>query len=145
MKDFRNMTGLEVFEAVIRGECPAPAIATAIPMRFAAAEHGYIRLIARADAHHLNTYGLVHGGFAATVLDTAGACAIQATLEAGVGSSTIDLHVKYLRPVPREMDLVAEGRVLNLSRRLGLAEATLKDEAGRLLATASLTSMILRD
>ncbi|HMM77793.1 MAG TPA: PaaI family thioesterase [Gammaproteobacteria bacterium] len=145
MKDPEQMTGLEYFEAMVRGEIPHAAIAALIPMRFVAAEHGYIRLLAHADARHTNPYGPVHGGFAATVLDSAGACAVQAALEAGVGSTTIDLHVKYLRPVPQGETMIAEARVINLSRRLGLADATLKDEAGKLYATAGVTCMILRD
>lgn len=145
MKDPLQMSGLEYFEAMVRGDVPHAAMASLIPMRFVAAEHGYIRLTARADARHTNPYGPVHGGFAATVLDSAGACAVQAALDVGVGSTTIDLHVKYLRPLPQDSLLIAESRVTNLSRRLGTAEATLKDEAGKLYATASITCMILRD
>lgn len=144
MKDPLQMSGLEYFEAMVSGAQPHARMAAMIPMRFVAAEHGYIRLIARADARHTNPYGPVHGGFAATVLDSAGACAVQAALEAGVGSTTIDLHVKYLRPLPQDMDLIAESRVTNLSRRLGTADATLKDAAGKLYATAAITCMILR-
>ncbi len=145
MKDFSQMTGLEYFEAMVRGDVPHAEMAKVVPMRFVAAAHGYIRLVAQADARHTNPYGPVHGGFAATVLDSAGACAVQAALEAGVGSTTIDLHVKYMRPVPEDTAMIAEARVTHLSRRLGLADATLKDEAGKLYATASITCMILRD
>jgi|LNFM01.1.fsa_nt_gb uncharacterized protein (TIGR00369 family) len=145
MKEPLEMTGLEYFQAMVSGEQPHAEMAKLIPMRFVAAEQGYIRVTARADARHTNPYGPVHGGFAATVLDSAGACAVQAALEAGVGSTTIDLHVKYLRPLPQDTLLIAEARVTNLSRRLGIAEATLKDEAGKLYATASVTCMILRD
>lgn len=139
------MTGLEYFEAMVRGEIPHAPIAALVSMQFVAAGHGYIRLVAHADARHTNSNGPVHGGFAATVLDSAGACAVQAALEAGVGSTTIDLHVKYLRPVPQDRAMIVEARVTSLSRRLGIAEATLKDEAGKLYATGSITCMILRD
>ena len=145
MKEPIEMAGLEYFEAMVRGELPHAEMAGVIPMRFVAAGHGYIRLTARADARHTNPYGSVHGGFAATVLDSAGACAVQAALEAGIGSTTIDLHVKYLRPLPQDTLLVVEAGVTNLSRRLGIADATLKDEAGKLYATAAITCMILRD
>lgn len=144
MKDPLEMSGLEYFEAMVRGDQPHAAMAAMIPMRFVAARHGYIRVVARADARHTNPYGPVHGGFAATVLDSAAACAVQAALEAGVGSTTIDLHVKYLRPLPQDADLIAEAEVTNLSRRLGIADATLRDAAGKLYATATVTCMILR-
>lgn len=145
MKDPLQMTGLEYFEAMVRGDVPHAAMASLIPMRFVAARHGYIKILAHADARHTNPYGPVHGGYAATVLDSAGACAVQAALEAGVGSTTIDLHVKYLRPLPQDTTLIAEAHVVNLSRRLGIADATLTDEAGKLYATAAVTCMILRD
>ena len=98
----------------------------------------------RADGRHLNPLGGVHGGFAATVLDSVTGCAVHTMLEAGVGYGTVDLHVKMLRPVPRDVDLVAEGRVINLSKNLGVAEGTLKTPDGKLLAHASATCMIQR-
>jgi uncharacterized protein (TIGR00369 family) len=140
-----EMNGLDYFRAMIAGVQPHARMAEQIPMRFVAADHGYIRLIARADARHTNPYGPVHGGFAATVLDSAAACAVQTALEAGVGSTTIDLHVKYLRPLTQDTDLVVEARLSNLSRRLGVAEGTITDAAGKLYASASVTCMVLRD
>ena len=145
MKQPIEMSGLEFFQAMIRGEQAHAEIASLIPMQCVAAEHGYIRFTARADARHTNPYGPVHGGFAATVLDSATACAVQTAMAPGVGSTTIDLHVKYLRPLPQDTLLIAEARVTNLSRRLGIAEGTLTDEAGKLYASASVTCMILRD
>ncbi len=140
-----EMNGLDYFRAMIAGEQAHARMAEQIPMRFVAADHGYIRIIARADARHTNPYGPVHGGFAATVLDSAAACAVQTALEAGVGSTTIDLHVKYFRPLPQATDLIVEARLTNLSRRLGVADGTITDAAGKLYASASVTCMVLRD
>ena len=105
-------------------------------------EHHFI---ARAGEQHTNPFGPVHGGFAATVLDSAGACAVHTTVEQGVGSTTIDLHVKYFRPVPQDVDLIADARVTNVSKRLGVADCTLTDDTGKLYAQATVTCMILRD
>ena len=92
----------------------------------------------------MNPLGGVHGGFAATVLDSVTGCAVHARLEAGVGIGTIDLNVKMLKAVPLEQDLVAEGRVINISRSLGVSEASLRDAEGTLLAHATATCAILR-
>ena len=143
--NWNDYTGLDYFKAMIAGETPHARMASQIPMRCVAAEHGFLRFIARAGAHHTNPFGPVHGGFAATVLDSAGACAVHTTVEQGVGSTTIDLHVKYFRPVPQDVDLIADARVTNVSKRLGVADCTLTDDSGKLYAQATVTCIILRD
>ena len=88
--------------------------------------------------------GGVHGGFAATVMDTVTACAVHSALPAGVSYSTIDLNVKMVRPVPQNQRLIAKGSLMNLSKSLGISEGTLTTEEGKLLATATATCLILR-
>jgi uncharacterized protein (TIGR00369 family) len=139
-----SMTGLELIRAGIKGELPPPSITETMPMTIEQADSGYVKFSARADGRHLNPLGGVHGGFAATVLDSVTGCAVHTLLEAGVGYGTIDLSVKMLRPVPRDVDLVAEGRVLNMSRNLGVSEGSLKTADGKLLALATATCMIQR-
>jgi len=138
------MSGLEVFQAMRDGKLPHPSMADTIPMRVTDASPGYVKFSARADRRHVNPLGGVHGGFAATVLDSVTGCAVHTLLEAGVGIGTIDLHVKMLKAVPIEQDLIAEGRVINLSRSLGVSEASLRDAEGTLLAHATATCAILR-
>lgn len=101
-------------------------------------------MTARADNRHLNPLGGVHGGFAATVLDSVTGCAVHTMLEAGVGYGTVDLHIKMLRPVPRDVDLIAEGRVFHLSRNLGVPEGTLKTLDDKIIAQGSATCLIQR-
>lgn len=115
----------------------------AVPFRPVAAGEGWIRFLTRADVRHRNPFGTVHGGYVSTVLDAATACAVHTRLPAGQLAATIDFQVKILRPVPRDCELWAEGRTLNLSRRLGVAEATLKDASGKLYAHATATCMVL--
>ena len=76
--------------------------------------------------------GGVHGGFAATVLDSATGAAVHTMLDPGESYSTIDLNVKMLRPVPRGIELRAKGKVIHMSRRLGISDATLTDDNGKI-------------
>ncbi len=138
-----NMTGLALIRAVVAGQLPPPSIATTMPMTIVEAHEGRVVFSAMANASHLNPMGGVHGGFAATVLDSVTGCAVHTMLGAGVAYGTIDLSVKMIRPVPQDEELLAEGKVLNLSTSLGISEGTLKSADGRLLATATATCMII--
>ena len=137
-----TLTGLQLLQAAAAGQLPRASISDTMGMTGLTAEEGRIVIRARADERHLNALGGVHGGFAAAVLDTVTGCAVHTLLGPGVGYGTVDLGVKMLRPVPRGEDLVAEGRVTHLSRSLGVAEGTLRDAAGKLLASASATCFI---
>ena len=139
-----TMTGLELMQSMLDGLIPAPSISTTIPMQGVLVESGKVVFQARADQRHLNPLGAVHGGFAATVMDTVTGCAVHTLLGAGDGYGTIDLNVKMMRPVPRDIDLIAEGRVLNVSKSLAVSEGTLKDAEGKLYAHATATLMLLR-
>ncbi|KCX23124.1 PaaI family thioesterase, partial [Acinetobacter baumannii] len=92
----------------------------------------------------LNPLGGVHGGFAATVLDSVTGCAVHTMLPAGVGYGTIDLNVKMCRPLPQNQVLIATGKVINLSKNLGISEGKITDEEGKLYAYATATCMIIR-
>jgi uncharacterized protein (TIGR00369 family) len=140
----KKMTGLELMQAMIAGKFPAASMAETIPMNGMLAEHGRVQFEAIADERHLNPLGGVHGGFAATVMDSATGCAIHTVLEAGVGYGTIDLNVKMLKAVPKNVRLIAEGKVVHVSKSIGAAEGTLKDSNGTLYAHATATCMIIR-
>jgi uncharacterized protein (TIGR00369 family) len=142
--EIEEMTGLEVLQAMALGELPAASITTTIPMTFVKIEEGRVLFHAIANDSHLNPMGGVHGGFAATVLDSVTGCAVHTLLNAGVGYGTIDLNVKMIRPVPKNEKLIAEGNIINLSKSLGVSEGTLKSQDGKLLATATATCMIIR-
>lgn len=137
-----NMTGLEIMQAMVQGALPHPSIAETIPMKSVLAEKGRIVFEVKADGRHLNPLGGIHGGFSATVMDSVTGCAVHTMLDAGVGYGTVDLNVKMLKPVPRDITLIAEGRIINVSRSLGVSEGTLKDETGKLYAYSTATCMI---
>jgi len=141
--NLETMTGLEIIQAIARGVLPHPSIANTVPMQFLEAEKGRVRFRAKATEHHVNPMGGTHGGFACTVLDSVTGCAVHTMLEAGVPYATIELSVKMVRPVPRDNWLMAEGRIINLSRSLGVSEGTLSDESGKLYAHATCSCMII--
>lgn len=105
---------------------------------------GSIHFKVQADSRHLNPLGGVHGGFAATVLDSVTGCAVHTLLEAGIGYGTIDLNIKMCRPIPKNKELLAVGTVLNMSKNLGISEGKITDEDGKLYAHATATCMIIR-
>ncbi|SDJ11814.1 uncharacterized domain 1-containing protein [Ferrimonas sediminum] len=137
-----NLTGLQLMQAMIDGQLPAPSISHTIPMVATGAEAGKVRFEVQADDRHLNPLGGVHGGFTATVMDSVTGCAVHTLLSAGVGYGTVDLNVKMVRPVPRGVTLIAEGKVINLSRSLGISEGTLTDRDGKVYAHATASCMI---
>ena len=143
MKGWESYSGLEVNQGIASGEIPAPSIAETMAMDFTYAESGYVKFHATADERHLNPMGGVHGGFSATVLDSVTGCAVHTMLEAGVGFGTIDLQVKMVRPVPLNEAVIAEGKILNMSRNLGISEGSIKTKDGKLLAHATCTCMII--
>src|SRR5215510_14326499 len=116
MPERNSLTGLEYMQAVVAEKIPMPQMAQTIPMKCVAAERGGVTFWARAHERHLNRADNVHGGFTATVMDSVASCALRTMLEPGVGFVTIELNVKLLRPVPKETDLRAVGKTINVSR-----------------------------
>lgn len=139
-----EIDGLKLLKGMISGIYPPPPMASTIPMGIVMAEPGKIVFTARAGKQHLNPLGGVHGGFAATVLDSVTGCAIHTMLDSGVGYATVDLNIKMLRPVPIDTELTATGKVINISTSIGVSEGVLEDSSGKIYAHATATCMILR-
>ena len=138
-----QMNGLENMHAMMQGSVDYPSMAETVPMKCISVEKGRIVFEVKADGRHFNNLGGIHGGFSATVMDTVTGCAIYTMLDAGISYGTIELNVKMLRPVPENVRLLAEGKIVNVSRSLGVAEGTLKDESGKIYAHSTATCMIL--
>ncbi|WP_180068947.1 PaaI family thioesterase [Acinetobacter sp. YH16038] len=143
--DLKNLSGLQIMQKMLKGNLPMPSMATTIPMSAGEVEPGHVTFFIKADERHLNPMGGVHGGFAATVLDTVTGCAIHTLLEAGVGYGTIDLNVKMCRPIPNNQELKAIGKSINLSKNLGISEGQILDDEGRIYAHATATCMIFHN
>jgi uncharacterized protein (TIGR00369 family) len=140
-----GLSGREFFAAMTAGEIPPPPIMDTLGMdSFSFGDDGIeFRLTPRE--FHYNPIGSVHGGVFATMLDSACGCAVHFRLPAGVFYTSLDLSVKFLRPVTVGTGrITAIGTVLHLGRRTALAEARLVDAAGKLLATATSSCLIMR-
>jgi uncharacterized protein (TIGR00369 family) len=138
-----DLSGLQFMQAVVAGRIAMPPMADTVPMRCTHAAAGTVVFAAQADARHLNRAAHVHGGFTATVMDSVASCALRTVLPAGVSFVTIELNVKYLKPVPPNVELRATGQSINASKRLGVAQAQLFDNSGTLCAHATATFMLL--
>lgn len=136
-------TGLELLRRLIDGKYPAPSISER--MNFGLVEAGEGRVVFRGlpGVQHLNPLGTVHGGWAATLLDSALGCAVHTTMEKGEGYTTAEFKVNLTRPItPKTGEVVCEGRVIHRGRTLAVSEATLKDADGKLLAMGTETCAI---
>ncbi|WP_062815011.1 PaaI family thioesterase [Alcanivorax sp. NBRC 102024] len=139
-----TLTGLEIMQAFAAGKLPRPPISETMPMEPDQVEAGRVVFLATADERHTNPLGGVHGGFAATVLDSVTGCATHTVLAAGESYGTTDLNIKMCRPLPFNKTLRAEGRVINVGRNLVISEGRIEDEDGKLYAYATATCMVIR-
>jgi uncharacterized protein (TIGR00369 family) len=141
----RTMSGLEYLRAMDRGELPLPPIMATLGITAVSAEEGRVVFALEPAEYHYNPIGMVHGGVASTLCDTAMACAVHSTLPAGAGYTTLELKISFIRALTRDTGRVlCEGRTLHVGGRVATAEARVVDEAGKLYAHATSTCMILR-
>ena len=142
--ELMSRSGLGFLNAILDGELPAPPIAQTLDFAPVAFGPGHAVFEGRPDHRHLNPLGGVHGGYAATLLDSCMGCAVHTLLEAGEGFTTVELKVSFLRPITRDTGRVrAVGTALSRGRRMAFAEGRLHDDAGRLLAHATCSCMLL--
>lgn len=137
--------GMEYLRALAAGAVPIPPIASLIGIDGVEAEPGEVTFTAVPGEHHYNPIGMVHGGFAATLLDSAMGSAIQSTLPPGVGYSTLEIKVNYVRAMTVSTGRVrGVGRVIHAGSRVATADGSVFDEAGRLYAHGTTTCLIFR-
>jgi uncharacterized protein (TIGR00369 family) len=139
----KEMSGLEFVRGLASGTLPLNTIARTLGYDIVEAESGRVVITAQPNDSHLNPAGTVHGGLSATLLDSCMGLAIQSTLEKGVGSTTLEIKISFVRPITPETGLIrAEGTVLNCGRRVGTAEGRVTDSKGRLLVHGTTTCLI---
>jgi uncharacterized protein (TIGR00369 family) len=140
----RELSGLEVMRKIRDGELPLAGIAQTVGFRLAEVEPGFVAFEGAPEPFVYNMFGAAHGGYAATLLDSAMGCAASTTVPRGSGYTTVDLTINYVRPVRVETGTVrAEGRVLHAGRRTVTAEGRLVAVAdGRLLAHGLTTCLV---
>jgi uncharacterized protein (TIGR00369 family) len=141
----KEMSGLEFVQGLADGTLPLNTIAESLCYDVTEAVSGRVVITAEPNGTHLNPAGTVHGGLAATLLDSCMGLAIRSTLDKGVGSTTLEFKISLLRPIMPETGLImAEGVVLNCGRRVGTAEGRITDHQGRLLAHGTTTCLIFQ-
>lgn len=138
-------SGLDYLRGIGSGEVPPPPIALLLGMEAPHVEPGRAVFELPVGEHLYNPIGSVHGGVLATLLDSALGCAVHSVLPAGVGYTTVDLSVTYLRPVTRDTGrLRCEAETIHVGTKIATARAQIVDPAGRVCATATTTCLILR-
>jgi uncharacterized protein (TIGR00369 family) len=138
-----QMSGMDYLQAALRGEFPIAPMAQLMNMRLTEVEEGRAVFTAEPGEYHYNPIGSVHGGFAATLLDSAMGCAVHSTLPAGAGYTTVELHINLLRPITTQTGIVrCEGKVIHAGRRIATAEARLTDETGKIYAHGTTTCVV---
>ena len=139
-----GLSGLEYFKRMVAGEVPAPAMLALLGIRLIEAEEGRVVFTGTVAPEHYNGMGVAHGGYAATLLDSACGCSVHSCLTATQAYTTLELKVAYHKALTRDTGLLrAEGRVLSIGRRAAFAEATLRDASGRLFASATSTLLVM--
>jgi uncharacterized protein (TIGR00369 family) len=142
-----GLSGLEFMRRIASGDLPQPPIAATLDFGVISVEHGRAAFTGNPSEQHYNPIGVVHGGYAATLLDSALGCAVHTTLEPGEAYTTLTLEIKFVRPITRDTGTVnATAEVVHRGRRQATAEARLTDaETGKLLAHASSTCLVIAD
>ena len=141
----KEMSGLEFVQGLVDGTLPLNTLAEILGYDVTEAASGRVVVTVTPNGTHLNPAGTVHGGLAATLLDSAMGLAVQSTLEKGVGQTTLEFKISLVRSImPDTGPIKAEGIVLSRGRRIGTAEGRLTDLEGRLLAHGTTTCLIFQ-
>jgi uncharacterized protein (TIGR00369 family) len=141
-----SMSGLEFWKAVFDETLPPPPIAATLNFTGEEVEEGRIVFVGEAGEYVYNPIGVVHGGFALTLLDSAMGCAVHTTLAAGEAYTSLETSVNFVRPITSETGPVrCEGKVIHRGGRIATAEGRLTSQkTGKLLAHGTTTCLVMR-
>lgn len=138
-----SLSGLDFLRKMFAGELPDAPMMQLVGFSHGSADPGHVVFHAIPGFQHYNPIGTVHGGFAATLLDSAMGCAVQSMLPAGMVYTTLEFKITLIKAITTDSGEVrAEGRALNVGRRVGTAEGRLTDASGRLLAHGTTTCLV---
>jgi uncharacterized protein (TIGR00369 family) len=139
----KSLSGIEYLQRIIDGRLPRPPITETLGFAITEVAPGFALFTMTPQFRHYNPIGTVHGGVAATLLDSCMSCAVQTHLQPGTGYTTLEIKVNMVRPITDKTGPVrAEGRSLHVGRRSATAEGRIFDMAGTLLAHATTTCII---
>jgi uncharacterized protein (TIGR00369 family) len=138
-----SMAGIDFVRAMFAGKLPSPPIMQTVEPFDSTAEPGVVVFHSIPGFRHYNPIGSVHGGYAATLLDSAMGLAVHSMLPAGTGYTTLEFKLSFIRGMTKDSGTVrSEGRTLHVGRRTATAEARITDSTGRLLAHATTTCLV---
>jgi uncharacterized protein (TIGR00369 family) len=138
-----SMAGLDFVRGIFEGKLPSPPIMQNVEPFDSTAEPGHVVFHSVPSFRHYNPIGSVHGGYAAILLDSAMGLAVQSTLPAGTGYTTLEFKISFIKGMNKDSGTVrTEGRTLSVGRRAATAEARITDAKGRLLAHATTTCLV---
>lgn len=139
----KSMSGLEFLQAIRDGKLGPPPIGPTMGFHPISVEQGRVVFQGEPSPGVYNPIGSVHGGWAATLLDSCMACSVQTTVDKGYGYTTVEIKINYVRPITlKTTPLRAEGRVIAAGKRIATAEGKLIDADGRLYAHGTTTCLI---
>jgi uncharacterized protein (TIGR00369 family) len=142
--EIAGLSGRDMLEAMIAGRLPAPPMARTLGFRLVEVGDGSAVFEGEPSADLLNPLGIVHGGWALTLIDSAAGCAAHSRLPAGIGYTTVETKVNMTRAIAPDAGTIrAEGRVVAEGRRIITTEARMVDKSGRILAHGTSTIMVL--
>ncbi|MGW6421826.1 PaaI family thioesterase [Nocardia sp. NPDC055053] len=140
----RSRSGLEFLTDWMRGESPGAPICELVGARLVGVDVGEVVFSCTPDESVYNPIGMVHGGLACTLLDSAAGCAVHSTLPAGLGYTSIEIKVSFLRPIQVHTgEIFARGWVTKPGKRVAFAEADLRDSRGAVLATVTSSCLVV--
>lgn len=143
LETMRSMSGLDYLRGIAERRLPAPPIAALLGFDLSVVEKGFAVFTMTPEFKHYNPIASVHGGVAATLLDSCMSCAVQTHLEAGIGYTTLEIKINFVRAITDKTGQIrAEGRSLYVGRRSATAEGKILDANGTLLAHGTTTCMV---
>jgi uncharacterized protein (TIGR00369 family) len=138
-----NLSGIDYLRAIAHGNLPSPPIALLLGFDIDEVEEGRVVFTAETGEHQYNPIGVVHGGVAATLLDSVMGCAVHSRLPRGRGYTTLEIKVNYVRAIKHDSGpLRAIGTLVHMGGKTATAEGRLLDGEGRLVAHATTTCML---
>ncbi|MEM0923376.1 MAG: PaaI family thioesterase [Pseudomonadota bacterium] len=139
------ISGLEFIQGIAEGRYPAPPIGKTLDFTMIEAVRGRVVFEGAPSFAHYNPIGSVHGGWFGTLMDSCMACAVQSTLAAGQGYTTLEYKINILRPAFTSTGpLRAIGEAIHTGRRTATSEGRLVDGAGKLYATGTTTCLVFK-
>lgn len=143
VEDLRKLSGMDFLHGIFAGRFPRPPIGQTLGFEPIEIEKGRTVFVGTPEMRHYNPIGVVHGGYAATLLDSCMGCAVHSALEAGQGYTTLELKINYVKALTEKTGRVrAEGKIINVGRQVATAEGRLIDENGKLYAHGTTTCLI---